>query len=341
MPNIEGQLTTRPNSINGADGGVFSAKYGAFSSSAMGVAGNTNKVSVVSNAIAGDRINFDASNSNSIYGNSTTVQPPAVKLLPCIKAYSDVDNLGTLDVAQLENYVQNNVVHTSGDETISGSKLLTNNLRIRTTDNSYETLHLGTITGGARISSETFSASTTGARMELYGRTAPAPTTAGLFNIIAKNTSNATSLVGYPNGTLTWNGQNIQTSSDERIKTTLSDVPDEILDSWDDVRWGEFKYLEAVEEKGENARYHIGLIAQSVDRVFKNHSEDILKYGILCHDEREATEDEEAVDLWMVRYTEALCMEAAYQRRENRRLKEKVASLEERLASLESKLGLN
>ena len=28
---------------------------------------------------------FDASRSNSIYGNSTTVQPPALTLLPCIK----------------------------------------------------------------------------------------------------------------------------------------------------------------------------------------------------------------------------------------------------------------
>lgn len=30
-------------------------------------------------------LNFDASLSNSIYGNSTTVQPPALTLLPCIK----------------------------------------------------------------------------------------------------------------------------------------------------------------------------------------------------------------------------------------------------------------
>lgn len=31
------------------------------------------------------QIGFDASRSNSIYGNSTTVQPPALTLLPCIK----------------------------------------------------------------------------------------------------------------------------------------------------------------------------------------------------------------------------------------------------------------
>ena len=32
-------------------------------------------------------INFDASRSNPIYGNSDTVQPPALTLLPCIKAF--------------------------------------------------------------------------------------------------------------------------------------------------------------------------------------------------------------------------------------------------------------
>ena len=32
-----------------------------------------------------ETLHFDASRSNSIYGNSNTVQPPALTLLPCIK----------------------------------------------------------------------------------------------------------------------------------------------------------------------------------------------------------------------------------------------------------------
>ncbi|MBR1988342.1 MAG: tail fiber protein [Clostridia bacterium] len=32
-----------------------------------------------------NKIEFNASNSNSIYGNSSTVTPPSVKLLPCMK----------------------------------------------------------------------------------------------------------------------------------------------------------------------------------------------------------------------------------------------------------------
>lgn len=35
--------------------------------------------------MGGCEISIDASKSNSIYGNSTTVQPPALTLLPCIK----------------------------------------------------------------------------------------------------------------------------------------------------------------------------------------------------------------------------------------------------------------
>lgn len=32
-----------------------------------------------------NQLSFDASKSNVIYGNSTTVTPPSVKLLPCVK----------------------------------------------------------------------------------------------------------------------------------------------------------------------------------------------------------------------------------------------------------------
>lgn len=37
------------------------------------------------NSITAENTKFDASHSNSIYGNSSTVQPPALTLLPCIK----------------------------------------------------------------------------------------------------------------------------------------------------------------------------------------------------------------------------------------------------------------
>ncbi len=46
-------------------------------------------------------IGFNASRSNSIYGAADTVQPRALTLLPCIKAFNAVIHLGSIDVAQL------------------------------------------------------------------------------------------------------------------------------------------------------------------------------------------------------------------------------------------------
>lgn len=105
------------------------------------------------------------------------------------------------------------------------------------------------------------------------------------------------------------------------------------------MNWGQFQYLDAVKGKGESARLHLGLIVQHVMSVFGKRGLDACAYGILCHEEREATEDEPAVDLWMVRYAEAQAMEACCMRRENARLKKRVADLEERLAALELKIS--
>ena len=47
---------------------------------------NIKRPQLASGTESGDtRVIFNASSSNSIYGNSTTVQPPAVKLIPIIK----------------------------------------------------------------------------------------------------------------------------------------------------------------------------------------------------------------------------------------------------------------
>ncbi len=48
-------------------------------------------------------IGFDASISNSIYGACDTVQPPALTLLPCIKAFDAATNPGLIDITELAN----------------------------------------------------------------------------------------------------------------------------------------------------------------------------------------------------------------------------------------------
>ena len=50
-------------------------------------------------------INLDASRSSSIYGNSNTVQPPAIILLPCIKAFDTVLNVTEINAHGLASEV--------------------------------------------------------------------------------------------------------------------------------------------------------------------------------------------------------------------------------------------
>lgn len=224
-------------------------------------------------------------------------------------------------------------VHTTGDETIGGVKTFTDNIVLSGDVNICKPDKTSLI----RICGGTGAAYTSGAKFYAYG--ASSSTSAGCFYAATGGTSGK-QFCGKPDGTFTWNGNAIQVSSDARLKTELSAVSEAVLDVWERVDWGEFKFLDAVREKGENARFHVGLIAQDVRKAFADQNLDICRYGILCHEDYSGEDSEfELEDLWMVRYTEALCMEAAYQRRENARLKKRVADLEERLAALELRLG--
>lgn len=80
LPNITGNFATRGSS-SGAGFPISSS--GAFSHGA----GSSNSWSMTLQTTSADRMvyEFDASNSNSIYGNSTTVQPPALTMRYIIK----------------------------------------------------------------------------------------------------------------------------------------------------------------------------------------------------------------------------------------------------------------
>lgn len=279
----------------------------------------------------------------------------------CPTPVSSANDTKIATTAWVRTFGDSTYVHITGNETISGSKTFNNHI------------HLSGASGANTIFSDNKSGAlylavssiTDGANLILHGSSYGS--TQGWFYLEARKGTTKRQLNASPSGNLYWNGAAVQTSSDERLKTSLTSVPDDILDSWGEVEWGAFKYLDAVEEKGDSARYHIGLIAQAVDRIFDKNNVNIRKYGILCYEKRDAvkhniivtdreaftdengvyhpavTHDEgridDPVDLWMIRYTEALCMEAAYMRRENARLKKRVADLEERLAALELKIS--
>ena len=63
-----------------------------------------------------------------------------------------------------------------------------------------------------------------------------------------------------------------------------------------------FKFKDAVEKKGEDARIHFGIIAQDVKAAFEAEGLDATKYGVFCSDVLE-----DGTTRMGVRYEELLC----------------------------------
>lgn len=133
-------------------------------------------------------------------------------------------------------------------------------------------------------------------------------------------------------------------SSDERLKQDIEEVPEAVFKAWARVKFKQYRFKEAVASKGDEARKHVGLIAQHILAAFEAEGLDATAYGIVCHDswedqyengqviDAEAVFDENgnvvtpekshtekrfvkaAGDVWTVRYEEALALETAYQR---------------------------
>ncbi|NIF57546.1 tail fiber domain-containing protein [Enterobacter sp. Ap-916] len=92
-------------------------------------------------------------------------------------------------------------------------------------------------------------------------------------------------------------GTGVINTSDGREKTkpiTVSDLSerlcgednsDVILDAWGDVSLIAFKWLSAIKEKGDDARWHFGVIAQQVKEAFDKRGIDGTIFGLLCYDE--------------------------------------------------------
>lgn len=129
-------------------------------------------------------------------------------------------------------------------------------------------------------------------------------------------------------------------TSDERSKKTIESIPDVLLDAWGAVEFRQFIFIDAFLRKGDAARTHSGLIAQQVVKAFSTYGIDATKYGLLCYDEWPEEKDKdgnvltEAGNRYGIRYEEALCLEAAYQRRRASRLEARVAALETALQNL-------
>jgi hypothetical protein len=131
-------------------------------------------------------------------------------------------------------------------------------------------------------------------------------------------------------------------TSDEREKDLIEEIPQAWLNAWADVKYARFKFKEAIEKKGDGARWHVGLVAQRVQQAFAAHGINAFDIGLLCYDEwedqfedvlaeQEITDAEgnkskvlvktgeriqtqKAGNLYGVRYEQALALECAYLR---------------------------
>ena len=115
-------------------------------------------------------------------------------------------------------------------------------------------------------------------------------------------------------------------TSDERLKQQIRPIDDAALRAWAKVEYVQYKWNDAVEAKGDGARWHFGLIAQRVKEAFESEGLDAFEYGVLCYDKWDATQEEKeldgrvirqamaAGDRYGIRYEEALALECAYLR---------------------------
>lgn len=144
-------------------------------------------------------------------------------------------------------------------------------------------------------------------------------------------------------------------TSDERLKQDIGSIPDAVIEAWRAVGWCQFRWRDAVAEKGAGARYHTGLIAQSIKAAFDARGLDAQDYGLLCYDQwpetpaREAVVDEHgnvleqavehqpAGERWSVRIDECLVLEAESNRRMVQNLLARVNEIESALSASRSK----
>lgn len=142
-------------------------------------------------------------------------------------------------------------------------------------------------------------------------------------------------------------------SSDKSLKTEIAEFPESLLKKWSKVKWMSFKFKDAVEAKGDDARIHSGVIAQDVRRALTGM--DISKWSFFCkdkwedrkevdwvevpagkdefgvyreaHTERRVKVSRKAGEQYSIRYQEMQCIENAYLRREIELLKEEIKEL--------------
>ena len=126
------------------------------------------------------------------------------------------------------------------------------------------------------------------------------------LRVLADNTYDIGTASGRYNDAHITNG--VSTGSDERLKQDISSLSEAetrvavackgLLRKW---RW-----KDAVEEKGDDARIHFGIIAQDLKAAFKAEGLDAGRYGMFMHDTWTDEKTGEKRDRMGIRYSELL-----------------------------------
>lgn len=132
---------------------------------------------------------------------------------------------------------------------------------------------------------------------------------------------------------------------DERYKTISTyGVPDALLDAWDSVNVAMYKMNDSIELKGyASARWHMGLIAQTVIDAMTTAGLNWQEYGLVAYESwsaqeaiwQENEEGElvliqdaiEAGDMYCLRPDECMAVEIAWQRRKLKQLEDQIQSM--------------
>ena len=140
-------------------------------------------------------------------------------------------------------------------------------------------------------------------------------------------------------------------TSDSRLKNTITDIDDKLLDAWGNIEPKQYKFNDATETKGEKARYHTGYLAQDIQTECEKQGVDASEYGLFCYDEWEEEPEisdeietekdgkkvkekhiiqpkQEKGNIYALRYEEALVVECKYLRRCIARLTARIEELE-------------
>lgn len=108
----------------------------------------------------------------------------------------------------------------------------------------------------------------------------------GFYNAWAAGADNSMSL---GRSTYRWSvvyaGTGTINTSDEREKQQIKQIDDAALRAWAKVQYVQYKFNDAVEAKGDGARWHYGVVAQRVKDAFESEGLNAFEYGLLCYDE--------------------------------------------------------